>query len=96
MNTYVRRAINSVGLDNSVSYVHDFSKGENSLTFDLMELWRVNIDYSVLQTFTEMKNNSQKKKMYGFTDRYEVEITSDTAKLLFEKIILTKKPGHRD
>lgn len=56
LKTYVGRAINAVGLDNSISFLHFISKGEHSsLTFDLMELWRVNIDYSVLQTLEEIK-----------------------------------------
>jgi len=84
LKVYVRRAINAVGFDNSVSYVHFLSKGESSLTFDLMELWRTNIDQAVLESLEEMKKTKGRK--FGFTDKYDVEITSDTARLLFERI----------
>ena len=86
LKVYVRRAINSVGFDNTISFVHYLSKGESSLTYDLMELWRTNIDHAVLQSLEEMKKTKGRK--FGFTDRYDVEITSDTARLLFEKIRL--------
>jgi len=37
LKTYVRRAINSVGLDNSIPFVHDLRK-QTGLVYDLMEL----------------------------------------------------------
>ena len=49
-----------------------------------MELRRTNIDHAGLQTLEEMKKTKGKK--FGLTNRYDVEITSDTARLLFEKI----------
>jgi hypothetical protein len=49
-----------------------------------MELWRVNVDYAVIQTLEEI--GRVKGKKFGFTDQYEVEITKDTAKLLLDKI----------
>ena len=51
-----------------------------------MEIWRTNIDYSVIQTLEEIRRIKGKK--FGFTDDYDVEITKDTAKLLLEKIRL--------
>jgi CRISP-associated protein Cas1 len=48
-----------------------------------MELWRTNVDHAVLQTLEEMRKSKGKK--FGFTDKYEVEITADSAKLLLEK-----------
>ncbi|MDH2901612.1 MAG: CRISPR-associated endonuclease Cas1, partial [archaeon] len=85
LKSCIRRGINDAVLDNAISFLHFLGKGQNSsLTFDLMELWRVNIDYSVLETMREMKQG--KKKNFGWTDNYAVEITSDTAQLLIEKI----------
>ncbi len=87
LKSYVRRAMNGIGLDNSISFLHVIRNGQpSSLTFDLMELWRVNVDYSVTQTLEEMARLPGKK--YGFTDQYEVEITKETARLLLEKITL--------
>jgi CRISP-associated protein Cas1 len=55
LKSYVRRAVNGIGLDNSISFLHVVRNGQpSSLTFDLMELWRVNVDYSVMQTLEEI------------------------------------------
>jgi CRISPR-associated protein Cas1 len=87
LKSYVRRVVNGIGLDNSVSFLHYVRNGvPSSLTFDLMELWRVNVDYSVIQTLEEI--GRVRGKRYGFTDQYEVEITKDTARLLLEKVKL--------
>lgn len=49
----VRRAINAVGLEPSVGFLHDFSdyQTKQSLVYDLMEPFRWLVDLSVLQAF---------------------------------------------
>jgi CRISP-associated protein Cas1 len=44
LQTYVQRALNSVGLDNSLPFVHEL-RPNTGLVYDLMELWRINSDY---------------------------------------------------
>jgi CRISPR-associated protein Cas1 len=49
----VRKAVNSVGLEPSVGFLHDFSdyQTKQSLVYDLQELFRWLIDVSVIQGF---------------------------------------------
>jgi len=88
LQTYVRRAINSIGLDNTIPFLHYLRKGQTGLVYDLMELWRANCDYSVLQTLEELNTAKYRYRAYETTDRYEVMITENTAKLLIGKIRL--------
>src|SRR5271157_4400456 len=66
LQTYVRRAINSVGLDSTIPFVHEMGKSRG-LVFDLMELWRTNSDYVVIQTLEQL--NSKDRNHY-LTDTY--------------------------
>ena len=84
LQTYVRRAINSIGLDNSIPFLHDLRRN-TGLVYDLMELWRTNCDYSVLQTLEELKRT---KKTHYLTDGYEVMLEADTISTLFDKVKL--------
>ncbi len=83
LQTYVRRAISSIGLDNSIPFLHDMRKNYG-LVYDMMELWRTNGDYSVLQTLEQLKRT--KNKTHHLTDGFEVVLDSETIKLLFEKL----------
>jgi CRISPR-associated endonuclease Cas1 len=58
LKSYVRRSITAVGLDNSIPFLHDLRRNEG-LVYDIMELWRSNCDYSVLQTMQEMKGRKK-------------------------------------
>jgi CRISPR-associated protein Cas1 len=80
LQTYVRRAINSIGLDNSIPFVHEMGKSRG-LVFDLMELWRTNSDYSVIQTLEQLDS---KDKNHYLTDTYEAMLSQETIRLLFE------------
>lgn len=51
--TYIGRAINSAGLDNSIPFVHEMRQN-TGLVYDLMELWRTIADYSVIQTLEQL------------------------------------------
>ena len=83
LQTYVKRAINSIGLDNSIPFLHDLTPSRG-LVFDIMELWRTNCDYSVLQTLEQLK--LAKEKTQYFTDGFEIVLDSKTIDLLFEKL----------
>ncbi|MGI0090568.1 MAG: hypothetical protein ACREBS_02555 [Nitrososphaerales archaeon] len=53
--------------------------------YDLMELWRSNIDYSVLLTLEQLKKS---KRTHYLTDGYEVVLEPETISVLIEKIKL--------
>jgi CRISP-associated protein Cas1 len=80
LQTYVRRAINAIGLDNSIPFVHEMGKS-TGLVYDLMELWRTNSDYSVIQTLEQL--NSRDKNHF-LTDTYEAMLSQKTISLLFQ------------
>ena len=80
LQTYVRRAINAIGLDNSIPYVHEMGNSRG-LVFDLMELWRTNSDYSVVQTLEQLNS---KDKNHFLTDTYEAMLSKRTIDLLFQ------------
>ena len=84
LQTYVRRAINSIGLDNAIPFLHDLRRN-HGLVYDLMELWRTNCDYSVLQTLESL---NAKKRNHYLTDGYEVLLKRETVNLLFETLKL--------
>ena len=52
-------------------------------TKDLMELWRTNCDYSVLQTLDQLKRT---RRTHFLTDGYEVMLEQETVRTLIEKI----------
>lgn len=82
LQTYVRRAINAVGLQNDIPFLHDTQKSAG-LTFDLMELWRTNCDCSVLQALEQLKRS---KKTHYLTDGYEVVLEPETVRVAVEKV----------
>ena len=80
LQTYVRRAVNAIGLDNSVPFVHEMGQSRG-LVYDLMELWRTNSDYSVIQTLEQLDS---KDKNHFLTDTYEAMLSQKTIALLFQ------------
>ena len=90
LKTYVRRAINAVGLENTIPFLHELRR-TGSLTFDIMELWRTNCEYAVIQTLEKLKTEAKKKKKektHFLTDGYEVMLESSSVKILFDKFKL--------
>ena len=79
LQTYVRRASNAIGLDNSIPFVHEMGQSR-ALVYDLMELWRTNSDYAVVQTLEEL---NAKDKNHYLTDTYEAMLSEKTIRLLF-------------
>lgn len=80
LQTYARRAINSIGPENSIPFVHDMGKNTGSV-YDLMELWRTNSDYSVIQTLERLDS---KDRNHFLTDTYEAMLSQKTIRILFE------------
>ena len=79
LQTYVRRATNAIGLDNSIPFVHEMGQSR-ALVYDLMELWRTNSDYAVIQT---LKQLNAKDKNHFLTDTYEAMLSQNTISVLF-------------
>jgi CRISP-associated protein Cas1 len=84
LQTYVRRAINSVGLEASIPFIHEMGHSAG-LAFDLMELWRTNADYSVIQTLEQLNSKDQN---HFLTDTYEAMLSEKTISLLFQNFKL--------
>jgi CRISP-associated protein Cas1 len=80
LQTYVRRAINAIGLDNTIPFVHEMGNSRG-LVYDMMELWRTNSDYSVIQTLEQLNS---KDKNHFLTDTYEAMLSQKTISLLFQ------------
>ena len=53
------RAINSVGLDAHVGFLHEMNIGKNSLAYDMQELFRFLVDLAVLN-LVEKEHDGEK------------------------------------
>ena len=81
-----RRAINSIGLDPSISFLHELQDGRSSLVYDIEEFSRAGIaDLSVIQLLEEKK---LKKSDFIWSESFNVRLRPATAKALIEKIRL--------
>ncbi|UGV39822.1 CRISPR-associated endonuclease Cas1 [Methanococcoides orientis] len=79
------RAINSVGLDPHVGFLHEMNPSKNSLAYDLQELFRFLIDLAVLNV---IETNGIDKKDFIRTDNYSLRLRPSGAKKLTEEINL--------
>ena len=84
LKTYVRRSLNSVGLDNTIPFIHEL-RNNRGLVFDMMELWRTNVDYSVLLCLAQLR---RERITHRLTDEYAVLLDPETIKILFDKLKL--------
>ena len=82
LESMVRKDINAIGLDVSIGYLHEIAPSKHPLVYDLQELFRYVVDYSVIELL-EMK---LKKSDFITTENYHIRLRPDTAKLLIEKI----------
>ncbi|MFI5450236.1 MAG: CRISPR-associated endonuclease Cas1 [Candidatus Bathyarchaeia archaeon] len=81
-----RKAINGVGLDPSVGFLHDFSdyQTKQSLVYDLMEPFRWLVDLSVLQAF---QSKLLDWSSFYFTAKdYRYRFTLEAKKKFIEKL----------
>jgi CRISPR-associated protein Cas1 len=83
LESITRKCINTVGLDQSVGFLHELSPGKTPLVYDLQELYRWIVDLSVIQLLEEKKLT---KKDFIVTENYHIRLRENTAKLLIEKI----------
>jgi CRISPR-associated protein Cas1 len=83
LESLVRKAINSIGLDPSIAFLHELKDGRESLVYDLMEPFRVLIDLSVVQLLEDKK---LRKSDFIVTENYNIRLRESAAKALIEKV----------
>jgi CRISPR-associated protein Cas1 len=82
LESMVRKDVNTIGLDVSIGYLHEIAPSKHPLVYDLQELFRYVVDYSVI----ELLESGLKKSDFITTENYHIRLKPDTAKLLIEKI----------
>jgi len=82
LESVIRKDINVIGLDVSIGYLHEIAPSKHPLVYDLQELFKYVIDYSVI----ELLETKIKKSDFITTESYHIRLRPDTAKLLIEKI----------
>jgi len=82
LESIVREDINTIGLDVSIGYLHEIDHSKHPLVYDLQELFRYVIDYSVI----ELLEIKLKKSDFITTENYHIRLKPHKAKLLIEKI----------
>ena len=83
LESEIRKAINSVGLDYSIGFLHEINQSRTPLVYDIQELFRWFIDVSVIQLLEAKKI---KKSDFIITENYHTRLGEGVAKLLIEKI----------
>jgi CRISPR-associated protein Cas1 len=85
LESEIKRAINGIGLDYSIGFLHEINQSRTPLVYDIQELFRWLIDVSVIQLLEEKKI---KKSDFILTENYHIRLGETVAKLLIEKINL--------
>jgi CRISPR-associated protein Cas1 len=49
LESMIRKDINTIGLDVSIGYLHEIAPSKHPLVYDLQELFRYVVDYSVIE-----------------------------------------------
>ncbi|MCH9658398.1 CRISPR-associated endonuclease Cas1 [archaeon] len=83
LESEIRKAVNAIGLDYSIGFLHEINQSRTPLVYDVQELFRWLIDVSVIQLLEEKKI---KKSDFIITENYHTRLGEDVAKLLIEKI----------
>jgi len=78
----IRKDIITIGLEVSIGYLHEIAPSKHPLVYDLQELFRYVIDYSVI----ELLETELKKLDFIKTENYHISLKPNTAKLMIEKI----------
>ena len=84
LESEIRKAINTAGLDYSIGFLHEINQSRTSLVYDIQELFRWLIDLSITQLLEEKKLT---KKDFLITENYNVRLKPKTAQLLIQKIM---------
>ncbi len=88
LQTYIRRSINSIGLQDDIPFLHDLRPQKTGLVYDLMDIgYRCACDYSVIQTLEQL-NANKKMKASMVNSRYETVLTQDSISLLMSNLKL--------
>ncbi len=83
LESEIRKAINSVGLDYYIGFLHEINQSRTPLVYDIQELFRWLIDISVIQLLEEKKIMTSD---FIITENYHTRLEEDVAKMLIEKI----------
>ncbi len=78
----VRNNINKIGLDPSIGFLHEIAPSKNPLVYDIQELFRYVIDYSVIQ----LLEKGLKKSDFITTENYHIRLKPETSRKLIEAI----------
>lgn len=78
-------AINAVGLDAHVGFLHEMNPSKNSLAYDLQEPFRFHVDFAVINL---IETNGIDKKDFIRIDNYSLRLRPSGAKKLTEEINL--------
>jgi len=82
LESMIRKDINTIGLDVSIGYLYEIGHSKHPLVYDLQELFRYVIDYSVIK----LLETKIKKSDFITTENYHIRLKPNTAKLFIEKI----------
>ena len=82
LESMVRKEINTIGLDPSIGFLHEIAPSKHPLVYDLQELFRYVVDYSVV----ELLETKLKKSDFITTENYHIRLRPDTAKKLIDRI----------
>ena len=82
LESNVRKRINEIGFDPSIGFLHEITPSKHPLVYDLQELFRYVIDYSVI----ELLEAKLKKSDFIITENYHTRLKPETAKRLIEKV----------
>ena len=73
LESEVKKDLNSIGLDPSISFLHELSNSRASLVYDIQELYRWLVDLSVIQLLEEKK---LKKADFIVTENYNIRLST--------------------
>ena len=83
LESEIRKAINAIGLDHSIGFLHEINQSRTPLVYDIQELFRWLIDVSVIQLLEEKRIN---KSDFVITENQHTRLGENVAKMLIEKI----------
>lgn len=88
------RAINAVGLDPHVGFLHEMTTSKNSLAYDLQEPYRFLVDFAVISL---IESERMENKDFIRTESYSLRLRPSGAKKLTEEINLwfNKRVSHQ-
>ncbi|MGI0102698.1 MAG: CRISPR-associated endonuclease Cas1, partial [Nitrosotalea sp.] len=84
LESNVKKSLNSVGLDPTIGFLHELAYSKTPLVYDLQELFRWIIDYSVIQLLDS--EPKLRKSDFIVTENYNIRLRESTAKALILKI----------